>query len=98
MFFLIVAAFKIIKSWLPAKAVQKIKFVNKTNLKDFVEPDQALKCWGGLDDYTFTFVPEQRSAVPNDRFDDSKKKVLQKFTTLKKKGKIVAKMKWDASR
>lgn len=69
------AAFKIIKSWLPAKAVQKIKFVNKTNLKEFVEPDQALKCWGGLDDYTFAFVPEQRSAVPNDRFDDSKKKV-----------------------
>jgi hypothetical protein len=84
MFFLIVAAFKIIKSWLPAKAVQKIKFVNKTNLKDFVEPDQALKCWGGLDDYTFTFVPEQRSAVPNDRFDDGKKKVLQKHIILKK--------------
>jgi hypothetical protein len=83
MFSLIVAAFKIIKSWLPAKAVQKIKFVNKTNLKDFVEPDQALKCWGGLDDYTFTFVPEQRSAAPNDRFDDSKKKVLQKYTALK---------------
>ncbi|XP_069671502.1 motile sperm domain-containing protein 2-like [Periplaneta americana] len=69
------AAFKIIKSWLPAKAVQKIKFVNKSNLKDYVEPDQALKCWGGLDDYTFTFVPEQRAVVPNDRLDDSKKKV-----------------------
>lgn len=75
-FFLIIAAFKIIKSWLPAKAVQKIKFVNKANLKDYVEPEQALKCWGGLDDYTFTFVPEIQSAVPNDRFDDSKKKVL----------------------
>lgn len=84
MFFVIVAAFKIIKSWLPAKAVQKIKFVNKINLKEFVEPDQALKCWGGLDDYIFAFIPEQRSAVPNDRFDDSKKKVLQKYTTLKK--------------
>lgn len=85
-FFLIVAAFKIIKSWLPAKAVQKIKFINKTNLKDYVEPEQALKCWGGLDDYTFTFVPEIRSAVPNDRFDDSKKKVLtlQRITTLRK--------------
>lgn len=81
MFFLVVAAFKIIKSWLPAKAVQKIKFVNKSNLKEYVDPDQALKCWGGLDDYIFTFVPEQRSTVPNDRFDDSKKKVLQKYTT-----------------
>jgi hypothetical protein len=75
-FFIILAAFKIIKSWLPAKAVQKIKFVNKANLKDYVEPEQALKCWGGLDDYTFTFVPETRSAVPNDKLDDSKKKVL----------------------
>ncbi|PSN37774.1 hypothetical protein C0J52_15860 [Blattella germanica] len=69
------AAFKIIKSWLPAKAVQKIKFVNKSNLKEFVEPDQALKCWGGLDEYTFVFVPEQRSSVPIERLDDSKKKV-----------------------
>lgn len=85
MFFLIVAAFKIIKSWLPAKAVQKIKFVNKTNLKDYIEPDQALKCWGGLDDYTFTFVPEQRSTVLNDRFDDSKKKVVQHLKTCKVK-------------
>jgi hypothetical protein len=92
-FFLIVAAFKIIKSWLPAKAVQKIKFVNKTNLKDYVEADQALKCWGGLDDYSFTFVPEQRSAAPNDRLDDSKKKVVQKYTALKKtQGKVVTKM------
>ena len=70
--FFCTAAFKIIKSWLPAKAVQKIKFVSKSNLKEYVEPEQALKCWGGLDDYTFTFVPEQRSAAQN---DDSKKKV-----------------------
>lgn len=58
------AAFKIIKSWLPAKAVQKIKFVSKSTLKTVVAPDQALKVWGGQDDYTFSFVPEQRSSAP----------------------------------
>ncbi|XP_063244503.1 motile sperm domain-containing protein 2-like isoform X2 [Bacillus rossius redtenbacheri] len=68
------AAFKIIKTWLPAKAVQKIKFLNKTTLKEYVEPDQALRCWGGNDDYVFTFVPEQL-ALPVDRADDSRKKV-----------------------
>ncbi|GLG92527.1 Uncharacterized protein GBIM_00206 [Gryllus bimaculatus] len=56
------AAFKIIKSWLPAKAVQKIRFVNKGSLKTVVNADQALKVWGGQDDYTFSFVPEQKSA------------------------------------
>lgn len=37
--------------------MEKIKFVNKKTLSTYVEPEQALKCWGGLDDYTFTFVP-----------------------------------------
>lgn len=64
------AAFKIIKSWLPARAVEKIKFVNKTSLKDFVSPDQALVCWGGRDDYIYTFKLEA-----NGRFEDGRKKV-----------------------
>jgi len=51
------AAFKIIKSWLPAKAIPRIKFVNKSNLKDYVDPNDILKCWGGNNDYTFKFVP-----------------------------------------
>lgn len=55
------AAFKIIKSWLPAKAIPKIKFVNKSTLKEFVDPNVALKCWGGNSDYTFTFVPEAQN-------------------------------------
>lgn len=52
------AAFKVIKSWLPPKAVQKIKFLSKSNLKEYVAPEQALKSWGGLDEYVFEFVPE----------------------------------------
>ncbi|CAH0383253.1 unnamed protein product [Bemisia tabaci] len=52
------AAFKIIKSWLPEKAVQKIKFVNQKTLGEYVEPSQALKSWGGEDPYEFSFEPE----------------------------------------
>ena len=36
-----------IKSWLPAAAVKKIKFLTKSNLSEFVKPDQALVAWGG---------------------------------------------------
>ncbi|KAI5735721.1 hypothetical protein M8J77_021856 [Diaphorina citri] len=68
------AAFKIIKSWLPAKAVEKIKFVNKSSLKDFVLPKYALTSWGGEDNYVFVFEsenvmcsPVQESAFLQDR-------------------------------
>lgn len=52
------AAFKIIKSWLPEKAVQKIKMLKKNSITDYVPIDQALICWGGNDDYVYSFVPE----------------------------------------
>ncbi|XP_011494873.1 PREDICTED: motile sperm domain-containing protein 2-like [Ceratosolen solmsi marchali] len=55
------AAFSIIKSWLPPKAIPKIKFVKKSTLKDFIEPKSALKCWGDKNDYTFLFVSEPQS-------------------------------------
>ena len=64
------AAFKIIKSWLPARAIPKIKLVNKTSLKDWVEPADALKCWGGEVDYTFTFEPD---VTMNGKFNNNKK-------------------------
>ena len=69
------AAFKIIKSWLPAKAIPKIKFVNKSNLKEYVDPSIALKCWGGESDYTFTFVSEDQtnSILVNGKIDNNKK-------------------------
>ncbi|XP_026498215.2 motile sperm domain-containing protein 2-like [Vanessa tameamea] len=55
------AAFKIIKSLLPAKGVEKMKFVNRDTLKTFVPPENALECWGGNDSYEFEFVTENRS-------------------------------------
>ncbi|KAI8431601.1 hypothetical protein MSG28_016090 [Choristoneura fumiferana] len=55
------AAFKVVKSLLPAKAVERMKFASKDTLKDIVPMEQALTCWGGKDTYTFEFVPENRS-------------------------------------
>uniref|UniRef100_A0A1B6CK24 MSP domain-containing protein n=1 Tax=Clastoptera arizonana TaxID=38151 RepID=A0A1B6CK24_9HEMI len=72
--FILNAAFKVIKNWLPSKAVQKIKFVNRSNLNDYVTPDQALRCWGGNDDYVFKFIPDH-TEILNGKLEDSKKKV-----------------------
>lgn len=55
------AAFKVVKSLLPAKAVSKMKFVTKDNLKDLVAPEQALVCWGGKSEYVFEFIPESKN-------------------------------------
>nr|CAI5867080.1 unnamed protein product [Callosobruchus analis] len=51
-------AFKVIKSWLPEKAVQKIKFLSKKDIQTYVPSDQALICWGGTNTYEFSFLPE----------------------------------------
>lgn len=57
-----------IKTWLPPKAVEKIKFITKSNLKEYVAPEQSLKSWGGLDDYVFEFTPEPKTeAVDSER-------------------------------
>jgi len=79
------AAFKIIKSWLPAKAIPKIKFVNKTTLKDYVNPNDALKCWGGNNDYIFKFISEEQTngdSVLNGKLDNKKVYILHFFMSL----------------
>jgi len=53
------AAWKVIKSWLPAAAVKKIKFLTKSNLNEYVTPDQALVSWGGTDDWEYSFEEEE---------------------------------------
>lgn len=69
------AAFNIIKSWLPAKAVPKIKFVKKSNIKEYVDLNVALKSWGGKSEYSFKFIPEDQvnGAVTNGKVDNNKK-------------------------
>ncbi|CAK9829257.1 Motile sperm domain-containing protein 2 [Anthophora retusa] len=56
-------AFKIIKSWLPPKAIPKIKFVQKSNIQEFVDPNDVLTCWGGTNDYVFKFVSETQNNI-----------------------------------
>lgn len=72
------AAFKIIKSWLPTKAIPKIKVVNKTTLKDFVSPSEALKCWGGTNEFVFKFTSEVRTTTPeiNGKLENRKVRII----------------------
>lgn len=69
---------------LPPEGVQKIKFVNKKDIKTYVSLDQALKSWGGQDDYVFSFVPE---SVPEEKpvtAPNNNKKVFLNSHILKK--------------
>ena len=57
--FYFTAAWKIIKAWLPAAGVRKIKFVNKNTVDEYVIPDQKPVAWGGNDTWEYEFVEEQ---------------------------------------
>lgn len=35
-----------------------MKFVDSKNIREYVSNECMLTSWGGLDDYTFQFVPE----------------------------------------
>lgn len=52
------AAFKIVKSWLPEKAVEKIKFISKKDISTYVPAEHILQAWGGQNPYVFSFIPE----------------------------------------
>jgi len=52
------AAWKVIKSWLPAAGVKKIKFLTKSNLYEYVAEDQALVAWGGTDPWEYSWEEE----------------------------------------
>ncbi|KAK4004350.1 motile sperm domain-containing protein 2 [Daphnia magna] len=73
------AAWKVIKSWMPAKSVNMVKFVGRSDLKDFVPVTEQLAEWGGSVNYHFVFEPEFLPASGpvnlNGQFDDSRKKV-----------------------
>lgn len=65
----LLAAFKIIKTWLPARAVKKIKFLSKHNLNEYIPKESTMVSWGGDDDYEFSFIPETK------KVEETKKKV-----------------------
>lgn len=55
------AAWKIIKTWLPEKFVDRVKFQDKKTLKDYIDLDNQLAEWGGTDNYVFKFEPAKKS-------------------------------------
>ncbi|KRT86352.1 CRAL-TRIO domain containing protein, partial [Oryctes borbonicus] len=69
------AAFKLIKSWLPPKAVERIKLIKKAELGSWVPLNNALKCWGGEDDYVFSFQPEEKESVAATNNNTANRKV-----------------------
>ncbi|OXA37926.1 motile sperm domain-containing protein 2 [Folsomia candida] len=55
------AAWKIIKTWLPEKFVDRVKFQDKKTLKDYIDVDNQLVEWGGTDNYVFKYEPAKKS-------------------------------------
>ena len=49
-------AWKMIKSLLPPPAVARIKFVNKTNIKNLISVSQLPLTWGGEDDWEYDWA------------------------------------------
>jgi len=66
------AAFKVIKGWLPPAAVKKIKFLTKSNMNEYVSDEQRLEEWGGTDTWQYVWQPEETQ----DSKEDSKKKTV----------------------
>lgn len=52
--------FHIIKRLLPAKAVDRLKNVDRTTIKEYIDEDNMHVSWGGRDDYEFMFIPERK--------------------------------------
>ncbi|XP_064474589.1 motile sperm domain-containing protein 2-like [Ornithodoros turicata] len=50
------AAWKIIKTMIPSEGVQRIKFVSKETLLDYVDSDKLPVCMGGQDQYVYEYV------------------------------------------
>lgn len=51
------AAWKIIKTWLSPEAVQKIKFVDKLTIQEFISRDQLMEQMGGTEKFQYSYSP-----------------------------------------
>lgn len=52
------ASWNIIKLLIPAKVLEKIKFVNKDQIKQYIDDDNLPVAWGGKDTKQYVFQPE----------------------------------------
>ncbi|XP_055894446.1 motile sperm domain-containing protein 2-like isoform X3 [Biomphalaria glabrata] len=63
------AAWRVIKSWLNAEAVAKIKFVTKSDIQNYISPEDLPPYMGGTDTFQFVYVPgmSDHSPYPEDK-------------------------------
>ncbi|XP_034111680.1 motile sperm domain-containing protein 2 [Drosophila albomicans] len=54
--FLLNAAFKIVKGFMPAEALEILRVTTKKDINEYVDKENCLKSWGGNDDYTYKFA------------------------------------------
>lgn len=60
---MLTAAWKIVKTWLSTEGISKIKFTNKTEIFQYVAPDQLLTSMGGTDDFVYKYPPQLFSNI-----------------------------------
>ena len=73
---------------MPGKSADMVKFVGRSDLKDYVPFEQQLSDWGGPLNYQFVFEPEflpaTGSVITNGQYDDARKKVCLRLNILLK--------------
>ncbi|XP_064607580.1 motile sperm domain-containing protein 2-like [Liolophura sinensis] len=66
------AAWRVIKTWLNQKAVEKIKFVNKPDIQEYINKDQLLEHMGGTDKFQYSYDPTvQKGFLENGKISRS---------------------------
>lgn len=79
------AAFKIIKGWLPPAAVKKIKFLTKSNMGEYLTEENRLEEWGGTDSWQYhwesEFISNGTKEVAFEELRDENKKKTVTFAS-----------------
>ncbi|KAH8042383.1 hypothetical protein HPB51_022191 [Rhipicephalus microplus] len=69
------AAWKVVKSWLPAEGVDRIKFVDRNTITEFVSPENLPDYMGGtVINPSYTYTPHRDRSI--DREEDSLRQKL----------------------
>jgi len=85
------AAFKVIKAWLPPAAVKKIKFLTKSNMNEYVNDDNRLEEWGGTDPWQYQWEGENmENGVKEAAFEDARDEVRKKTVTFASPSPVMA--------
>lgn len=58
------AAWKIIKGWLPAAGVKKIRFLTKATMGEYVNDQNRFEYWGGSDPWEYEYEYEAKTTAP----------------------------------